>query len=86
MSRVNLDLAPDAIRQFVLSLLTEEGTVLEVDGRTVGIITPKSDTNGRSDPRGQSDRFEHYLSKSFTTELLEHAHLAKRKALAELTG
>jgi len=39
MSRVNLDLAPEAIRQFVLSLVTPEGTVLETAGKSVGRVS-----------------------------------------------
>ena len=86
MSRVNLGLASEEIRRFVLSLLTPEGTVLEIDGKMVGMITPRrSETSGHSESSEQPDRFEHYLSQDFTTELLEHAHRAKRKALAEPT-
>ena len=50
MTHTNLDRAPEAARQYVLSLLVPEGTILEMDGRAVARVVPvPQHLNGTSD-------------------------------------
>jgi len=88
MSRVNLDLAPDAVRQFVLSLLTPEGTVLETAGKTVGRVSEfnHSENQVESAPDGWSEdmnrRRVFLIQRKYSSGLtpLEQEELAKLKS------
>ena len=83
MTRVNLDIQPEVVRQFVLALSSsEEGAVLESGGRPVACVVPPPKPNGPDIPeeawteeknrrRGEliDRKYEHGLSPTEEAEL-----------------
>jgi hypothetical protein len=54
MTRLNLDTADEGVRWFILSaVLTEEGSVLELGGRTIALLVPAS-SSGPEEPRTEA--------------------------------